>query len=203
MAVDDATVGDPLGEERLATEQVTECVVGNTHDLVGVENRGREGPQLLEISRPQFGQPFPIARAIYLSARRRDAMDLGERYGDAIDAISPACARRDHGESAVVRHPTHLHQGVDERTLTVIERDHSEIDIGREPPIQSDLALRVQPAPRRRREVDEGKADRLLELPDPIWAQPENRDVRLGEPDGHTPCLALQPRPKELSLFCD
>ena len=115
----------------------------------------------------------------------------------------PRRPRGERREPAVVGHPPHLDEMVDGCARCVVERNHAEVDVGREPPVERHLALALPPAARLGGEVDEGELDRLLELPHQVGAQPQDRDVRLPELRLTAGIAAPEPRPERGPLVGD
>ena len=86
-------------------------------------------------------------------------------------------------EAAVLGHAPHLDRAVDHFAAVARDVDDTEVDVGREPAIERDLALTYCAPAFRGRLVDEREPYGLLELVNPLAAERNDRHVRLPELD--------------------
>ena len=180
---------------------------------------GRRGPRLEPGQRlrvaGEVGQPADVGEVLHrvvedvrrhavrpVGRRRVDAaVKRGDLGGELVDQRRRQRAAREHlRQQGVLREFAHPHRVVQHRAVafergrgrTAADGDDVEIEVGREPAVESQFLGAEVPARFQRAEVEEPEVDGLLDLVGEFAGQQHPGDVRFDQGD-RTPGLLLEP----------
>ena len=186
VAVTDPAFGDPrLQPGGLARQEVIHVVPQGPPLLGGPEIGGSLG-RLREAFVPVLPNRLDTSHLVDPPAGLRLAVEArhGRRDGAHVRGLGPA-GYDEPIEHALGGQPPHLHGHLDGRAETAdpdvragtFERNHPEVGVRSEPPIEAHLLLAKVAALPERSEIQEAQVDRLLDLVHALPRQEHPRDV--------------------------